>query len=78
MYECKRVFQGAQTEVIDAPKGLIKIMNRHAVKSLADYVVNLIVRENGNVVENKVLPGIDLAAGRDTIISIASYLPSFK
>jgi beta-galactosidase len=78
MYECKRIFQGAQTELINASKGLIKITNRNAVKSLGDYDVNFIVREDGNVVVNKVLPRINLAAGRDTVISISSYLPQFK
>ncbi|MDB5192910.1 MAG: hypothetical protein JWQ96_2473, partial [Segetibacter sp.] len=66
MWECKRVYQGAQSELVDAAKGLIKITNRHAVKSLGDYAVNLIVREDGKVVANKTLPRISLAAGRDT------------
>ena len=78
MYECKKVFQGVETELIDASKGLIKITNRHAIKSLNDYDVNLIVREDGNIVVNKILPRINLAAGRDTVISISSYLPQFK
>jgi beta-galactosidase len=78
MYECKRVYQGAQSELIDAAKGLIKVTNRHAIKSLGDYDVNLIVREDGKVVINKTLPRINLAAGRDTTISIASYLPKSK
>lgn len=78
MYECKRVFQGVQTELVDAAKGLIRITNRHAVKSLADYDVHLIVREDGNIVVNKALPGINLAAGKDTIMSIASLLTKLK
>ena len=78
MYECKRVCQGAETELVDAAKGLLKITNRHAVKSLGEYVVNFIVREDGNVVVNKVLPKISLAAGKDTVISISSYLPQLK
>ena len=78
MWECKRVYQGAQTELADAAKGFIKITNRHAVKSLGDYTVNLIVREDGKIVANNVLPKINLAAGRDTVISIAKYLPKMK
>lgn len=78
MYECKRVYQGAQSELADAAKGLIKITNRHAVKSLSAYDVNLIVREDGKMIVNKSLPKIDLSAGRDTIISIAAYLPVMK
>lgn len=75
MYECKRVYQGAQVELIDASKGLIKITNRHAVKSLGDYAVNLIVRQDGKIVVNKNLPAIQLEAGKDTIINIAGYIP---
>jgi beta-galactosidase len=78
MYECKRVYQGVQTELVNASRGLIKITNRHAVKSLGDYVVNLVIKEDGNVIANIVLPAINLAAGRDTTINITSYLPSFK
>jgi beta-galactosidase len=75
IYECKRVYQGAESELVDAAKGLIKITNRHAVKSLSDYAVNLIVRNDGSIISNKTLPRINLAAGRDTVINIAAYLP---
>lgn len=78
MYECKRVFQGAETELVDAAKGLLKITNRHAAKSLGDYNVVLVVREDGNAIVTKQLPSIHLAAGRDTVISIAPYLPKMK
>ena len=40
--------------------------------------MNLIVREDGNVVANKNLPRINLAAERDSVINISSYLPQFK
>ncbi len=78
MYECKRIYQGALAELIDAKNGTVKITNRHAVKSLGDYAVNLIIREDGEVVVNKALSSIDLAAGKDTTISIAAYLPKTK
>ena len=78
MYECKRVYQGAETELVDASKGLLKITNRHAVKSLGDYTAFLEIMEDGKVVVRKELPRIQLAAGRDTLINISSYLPSRK
>lgn len=78
MYECKRVYQGAQVELVDATKGAIKIINRHAVKSLADYDVALMIREDGKIVVKKNLPSIELAAGHDTVISIASYFPKMN
>ncbi|MGZ3949508.1 MAG: beta-galactosidase small subunit family protein, partial [Flavisolibacter sp.] len=78
MYECKRVFQGIETDLVDQTKELIRIRNRNAVKSLDDYIVRLVVREDGNIVVDKILPRINLAAGRDTIINISSYLPLFN
>lgn len=78
MYECKRVYQPAECSMMHVSKGLIKITNRHAAKSLDDYNVSLLIREDGKVIQNKSLPHIPLAAGKDTIISIASYVPRFK
>ena len=78
MFECKRVYQGAQSELVDAGKREIKITNRHAVKSLADYAVNLIIREDGKVVVNKTLPAINLPAGESTTLNISKYLPKIK
>ena len=78
MYECKRVFQGVESELIDAPKGLVKITNRNAVRSLGDYKVTLNIKEDGNIISSKELARVNLAAGKDTIINISSYLPKFK
>jgi beta-galactosidase len=78
IYECKRVYQPAECTLTDAGKGLIKIENRHASKSLSDYVVTLAVRENGRIVSTKLLPRVRLAAGRDTVISLKPYLPKMK
>lgn len=78
MYECKRVFQGVNCELIDKSKALVKITNRHAVKSLAAYSIQLIIREDGEELVKKQLPAMNLGAGKDTIISIAPYLPKFK
>ncbi|WP_121356210.1 glycoside hydrolase family 2 TIM barrel-domain containing protein [Flavisolibacter nicotianae] len=78
IYECKRVYQGAQGELIDAAKGLVRITNRHATKSLGAYDVRLIIREDGNAVVTRMLPRINLAAGKDTVISLSPYLPKLK
>ncbi|MDR0712451.1 MAG: DUF4981 domain-containing protein [Prevotellaceae bacterium] len=78
MYECKRVFQGAECELVSPENKLIKITNRHAVKSLGDYNAYIQVREDGKVVLKKELPRIHLAAGKDTTINIAAYLPKIK
>ncbi|MBD2722146.1 glycoside hydrolase family 2 TIM barrel-domain containing protein [Hymenobacter armeniacus] len=78
IYECKRVYQPAECMLTDAGRGLIKVENRHASKSLADYVATLVVREDGRVISTKLLPRLRLAAGRDTVISLKPYLPNMK
>ncbi|MGE4586321.1 MAG: glycoside hydrolase family 2 TIM barrel-domain containing protein, partial [Mangrovibacterium sp.] len=78
MYECKWVYRPAECEMPDAEKGLISIKNRHAVKSLGGYTPVLEILEDGRAVVTKELPSIKLEAGRDTVISIQSYLPKMK
>ncbi len=78
MYECKWVFQPVECTMVDSLKGLIRIKNRHAVKSLGDYIPTVEVLEDGNVIMNKKLPPVNLAAGKDTIISISQYIPKMK
>ncbi|WP_317191970.1 glycoside hydrolase family 2 TIM barrel-domain containing protein [Hymenobacter rubidus] len=78
IYECKRVYQPAECTLTDAGRGLLKVENRHAGKSLADYAATLVVREDGRVISTKLLPRLRLAAGRDTVISLKPYLPNMK
>jgi beta-galactosidase len=78
IYECKRVFQPVDFDMVDINKGLIKIINRHAVKSLAGYTATVFIREDGKVIMSSGLPTFDLAAGKDTVISIKTYLPELK
>lgn len=78
IYECKRVFQPVECELINASKGLVKVNNRHAAKSLADYAISLKVLENGAEIANIVIPSIALAAGKDTILDVSPFLPKQK
>ncbi|MFC3362376.1 glycoside hydrolase family 2 TIM barrel-domain containing protein [Pedobacter fastidiosus] len=78
MYECKRVYQGAESELLDAKKGIVKVTNRHSVKNLNSYDVYLIVRKDGFVISKKSLPKINLSAGKDTVINISTYLPKIE
>ncbi len=78
MYECKHVYQPAECEMTDIAKGLIKVTNRHASKSLEDYTVIFKVLEDGKVILTKQLPSIALSAGRDTTISVKNLLPKMK
>lgn len=78
MYECKRVFQPVECEWVDAAKGLIKVTNRHASKSLDSYDIIFSVLEDGKEIVSKRPPRIFLAAGKDTFITVSSYLPEMK
>ncbi|MBN1415272.1 MAG: DUF4981 domain-containing protein [Bacteroidales bacterium] len=75
MYECKRVCQPVESEMIDATGGIIRIMNRHAVRSLKDYTITLILMKDGKVIRMNELPWPDLEAGRDTLLNIHPWLP---
>ena len=76
MYECKRVYQGIECSLIDGNN--VKIQNRFAVRSLVDFTAQLVVREDGHVILKKTLPVMTLAAGKDTVINLNSFLPRFK
>ncbi|EHQ30791.1 glycoside hydrolase family 2 TIM barrel-domain containing protein [Mucilaginibacter paludis] len=78
IYECKHVFQQTTCELADAAKGLIKVTNRNGAQSLNYFDVNLKILEDGKVISSKAIPHINLAPGRDTVISILPYLPKLK
>lgn len=78
MYECKRVFQPIQCEMANGEKGLIKIINRGAVKNVNKYIPTLITKENGKIISTTMLPGIDLEPGKDTTFDISAYFPKKK
>jgi beta-galactosidase len=78
MYECKRVFQGIESEWQDAQKGLIHITNRHAVKNANAYLGQISIREDGRVIATQQLPILNLAADSDTVINISAFLPKQK
>jgi beta-galactosidase len=78
LYECKRVYQPVECSLIDINKGLLKIMNRHSVKSLNNYLPTLKILEDGRVILSKNLKTIGIAPDNDTIIDITSYLPKRK
>ncbi len=78
MNECKRVFQNINCELVDAKKGLIKISNRGAVKNTNAYNILLLVKEDGYVIATKNFPEVSIAPGKDTVISIAEYLPAMN
>lgn len=78
IFECKKVFQPIECSLIDALKGIIRITNRHSCKNLSSYQIKLIVQVDSNTLLEENFPNINLVAGKDTLISIAKYLPKYK
>lgn len=78
MWECKRIFQPIQSELVDAAKGLVKVSNKSLVKNTHDYKPLLLIKEDGMTVFVKELPELSIEPGKDSIISIAAYLPQMK
>jgi beta-galactosidase len=72
MYECKRVYQGPQCELVN---GKIKITNRHAVKSLQEYDAWFVLGIDAGSSPHKVpMPPVKLAPGKDTLIDFPIHL----
>ncbi|MDN3548416.1 glycoside hydrolase family 2 TIM barrel-domain containing protein [Mucilaginibacter aquaedulcis] len=78
IYECKHVFQPAVCELKNAAQALIHIKNWSSLNNLNSYNVYLQVREDGDIIQKKILPCINLDAAHDTVISLKPYLPEFK
>ncbi|MFN8253973.1 MAG: glycoside hydrolase family 2 TIM barrel-domain containing protein [Ferruginibacter sp.] len=78
MWECKRIFQPIQSELADAAKGLVKITNLSQVKNVNAFKGIILVKEDGATIQTAELPEISIGPGKDSIISIASYLPAMK
>jgi beta-galactosidase len=78
MYECRRVFQGAECTLLDAETVRVRVENRHALKPLSDYEAAIVLLEDGHEVLRRALPPLHLAAGGDTTLRLAPYLPPLK
>ncbi len=78
MYECKRVFQPLQMDWENAEKGRVRLSNRAASTNANSYTAVLTIRENGNISFSKMLPAINLEAGRDTILDLSKEIPALK
>ncbi|MBN1131941.1 MAG: DUF4981 domain-containing protein [Bacteroidales bacterium] len=78
IFECKRVFQPVECSLMDVDAGLLKVENRHAVKSLKDYNLMIEILENGCLISRREMAAPHLAAGMDTIINIHDSYPGFR
>ena len=78
MFENKRIYQPLESEWSNVDNKEIKITNRNAVLSSKDYIFELTLLENGEVISNKTMSTLILESGKDTVISIAEFLPTLK
>ena len=78
MYECKRVYQPIECELVNASKGFIRIYNRHSTIPLEYYDVTLEILEDGKLIKSHALPHITLPAGESKIFNILEYIPVQK
>jgi beta-galactosidase len=78
MWECKRIFQPIQCEWVDSIRGLVKIVNRSQVKNVNSYTAYIVIREDGKVISNRQIGGIDVAPGTEVIFPLANWLPGMK
>ncbi len=73
IYECKWVYQPAEITLVDTAAFKVKILNRHADKSLQDYQLNLEILEEGKIMDSHNLGNLDLKAGKDSILHLNEY-----
>jgi beta-galactosidase len=78
MYECKRIFQPIQCEWADSIKGMVRIINRSEVKNANAYTAYIIVKEDGKVISNQQIGGIDVAPATTVEFPVAKWLPKVK
>lgn len=78
MYECKRVFQPLEATWADSMKGLVKLQNRAAVLDANAFVCSIVIREDGKIISNRILPALSLEAGKDTLLDLSKYIIASK
>ena len=78
MYECKRIFQPIQVEWADSTNRLIKIINRSEVKNVNKYAAYITIREDGRIISDQQIGGIDVPPATEVEFPIARWLPKMK
>ncbi|MEQ8548154.1 MAG: glycoside hydrolase family 2 TIM barrel-domain containing protein [Cyclobacteriaceae bacterium] len=76
MYECKRVYQ--LIEVSYKGNGQLQIENRHAHLNTNNYRAMIKCLKDGKVINETILPGIEISAGDTLRYDISKYLPKVK
>ena len=78
MYECKRIFQPIQVEWSDSVKGIIRIINRSEVKNVNAYTAYIVAKEDGKIISNQQIGGIEVAPATTVEFPVSKWLPKTK
>jgi beta-galactosidase len=78
MYECKRIFQPIQCSWADSVKGLMRISNQSQVVNVNKYTAYIVIREDGLILSEKQIGGIDVAPGTEAVFPISNWIPKMK
>jgi len=78
MYECKRIFQPIQCSWADSVKGLLRIVNHSQIVNVNKYTAYISIREDGKLVSDKQIGGIDVAPGTEAVFPISNWIPKMK
>jgi len=78
MYECKRIFQPIQCSWADSVKGLLRITNLSQVVNVNKYTAYIVIREDGRIISEKQIGGIDVPPGEEAVFPISNWIPKMK
>ncbi len=78
MYECKRIFQPIQCSWADSLKGLLRITNLSQVVNVNKYTAYIVIREDGRIISEKQIGGIDVPPGTEAVFPINNWMPKMK
>ncbi|HRG23838.1 MAG TPA: glycoside hydrolase family 2 TIM barrel-domain containing protein, partial [Chitinophagaceae bacterium] len=78
MYECKRIFQPIQCSWADSVKGLLRITNLSQVVNVNKYTAYIVIREDGLIISEKQIGGIDVPPGVEAVFPISNWIPKMN
>ncbi len=78
MYECKRIFQPIQCSWADSVKGLLRITNFSQVVNVNKYTAYIVIREDGRILSEKQIGGIDVPPGVEAVFPISNWIPKMN
>jgi beta-galactosidase len=78
MVECKRVFQPFECNWKDGSNEIISIVNRSSILNTNHFNLKLVIKEDGKIISEKMIPAPGIKAGCTGDLPIAAYLPKRK